>query len=36
MFSNQFTHLSLFNMIFHSIQSGFNDTSKEDEEKFNS
>ena len=34
MFSNQFTHLSLFNMIFHGIQSGFNDTSEGDEEKF--
>lgn len=33
MFSNQFTHLSLFNMIFHGIQSGFNDTSEGDEEK---
>ena len=33
MYSNQFTHLSLFNMIFHGIQSGFNDTSEGDEEK---
>ena len=34
MYSNQFTHLSLFNMIFHGIQCGFNDTSEGDEEKF--
>ena len=36
LYSNQFTHLSLFNMIFHGIQSGFNDTSEGDEKKFNS
>ena len=34
MFSNQFTHLSLFNMVLHGIQCDSNDTSEGDEAKF--